>query len=212
MPEEGDGRRRRTAASRRRGGGPAARHRRPVGTHAGAASASGGAAAAGGTAAAYWGAKRQGWAAATARPAIGSRRSIRSVTGSPLRYPRPGRARPGGPRACPLSSPFSVDCGGAVRLNERVAERAARLWACRVDPLERSGRLRARRVERRGRQRGIGSTLLGWDSARVAQRAGSTRCSRAPPLLHRLQSPWSHSCLAARRQAASGAPPRRCCR
>ena len=106
MPEEGDGRRRRTAASRRRGGGPAARHRRPVGTHAGAASASGGAAAAGGTAAAYWGAKRQGWAAATARPAIGSRRSIRSVTGSPLRYPRPGRARPGGRRARPLSSPF----------------------------------------------------------------------------------------------------------
>ena len=180
MPEEGDGRRRRTAASRRRGGGPAARHRRPVGTHAGAASASGGAAAAGGTAAAYWGAKRQGWAAATARPAIGSRRSIRSVTGSPLRYPRPGRARPGGPRACPLSSPFSVDCGGAVRLNERVAERAARLWACRVDPLERSGRLRARRVERRGRQRGIGSTLLGWDSARVASRKPSSRApSRA---------------------------------
>ena len=42
------------------------------------------------------------------------------------------------------------------------------LWACRVDPLERSGRLRARRVERRGRQRGIGSLLPGWDSRRVA--------------------------------------------
>ena len=181
MPEEGDGRRRRTAASRRRGGGPAARHRRPVGTHAGAASASGGAAAAGGTAAAYWGAKRQGWAAATARPAIGSRRSICPVTGSPLRYPRPGRARPGGPRACPLSSPFSVDCGGAVRLNERVAERAARLWACRVDPLERSGRLRARRVERRGRQRGIGSTLLGWDSARVGFRPLCVADSHSEP-------------------------------
>ena len=106
MPEEGDGRRRRTAASRRRGAGPAARHRRPATTRAGAASASGGDAAAGGTAAAYCGAKRQGWAAATARPAIGSRRSIRSVTGSPLRYPRPGRARPGGRRARPLSSPF----------------------------------------------------------------------------------------------------------
>ena len=100
---------------------------------------------------------------------------------SPL--PAAGASPPWGPACAPAVVAISVDCGGAVRLNERVAERAARLWECRVDPLERSGRLRARRVERRGRQRGIGPLLDGWDSRlgdRQAHRGVETGSSAGP--------------------------------
>ena len=107
---------------------------------------------------------------------------------SPL--PAAGASPSWGPACAPAVVAISVDCGGAVRVNERVAERAARLWACRVDPLERSGRLRARRVERRGRLRGIGSLLPGWDSRRVVLPVTGIRGGQREALTSLLDLAW----------------------